>query len=64
MKYISTLIAVKDIQKSKQFYHDVLGLEVISDLGANVTLTGGFALHWTEHCCIQTKVFPGGRKRY
>ena len=44
MKYISTLIAVKDIQKSKQFYHDVLGLEVISDLGANITLTGGFAL--------------------
>ena len=44
MKYVSTLIAVKDMQKSKQFYHDILGLEVVSDLGANVTLTGGFAL--------------------
>lgn len=44
MKYMSTLIAVKDMQKSKQFYHDILGLEVVSDLGANVTLTGGFAL--------------------
>lgn len=44
MKYISTLIAVKDLEKSKQFYHDVLGLDVIADFGANVTLTGGIAL--------------------
>lgn len=44
MKYVSTLISVKDMDVSKKFYHDVLGLEVISDLGANVTLTGGFAL--------------------
>ena len=44
MKYVSTLISVVDMEISKKFYHDVLGLEVISDLGANVTLTGGFAL--------------------
>lgn len=44
MKYVSTLISVTNMEASKQFYHDVLGLEVISDLGANVTLTGGFAL--------------------
>ena len=25
MKYTGTLIAVKDMEKSKQFYHDVLG---------------------------------------
>lgn len=40
MKYSSTLIAVRDMEKSKQFYHDVLGLDVIADFGANVTLTG------------------------
>ena len=40
MRYTSTLIAVSDIEKSKQFYHDVLGLDVIADFGANVTLTG------------------------
>ena len=28
MKYTGTLIAVKDMEKSKQFYHDVLGMEV------------------------------------
>ena len=37
MKYTSTLIAVKDIEKSKRFYYEVLGLDVISDFGANVT---------------------------
>lgn len=44
MKYISTLISVKNMEISKRFYQDVLGMDVIADLGANVTLTGGFAL--------------------
>ncbi len=44
MKYSSTLIAVKDMEKSKQFYCDLLNLDVIVDFGANVTLTGGIAL--------------------
>lgn len=48
MKYTCTLIAVKDIEKAKQFYHDVLGLEVVSDFGANVTLTGGIALQTAD----------------
>lgn len=33
LKYTSTLIAVADMEKSKQFYHIVLGLEVVSDFG-------------------------------
>lgn len=48
MKYICTLIAVKDIEKSKQFYSEVLEQEVVLDFGANVTLSGGFALQSTE----------------
>jgi len=44
MKYTCTLIAVRDMEKAKQFYHDVLGLDVVADFGANVTLTGGIAL--------------------
>ena len=44
LKYTSTLIAVADMEKSKQFYHDVLGLEVVADFGDNVTLDGGIAL--------------------
>lgn len=52
MKYKSTLLVVKDIEKAKKFYKEVLGLHVIMDLGANVTLTGGIALQtedsWKE----------------
>jgi len=48
LKYVCTLIVVKDIEKSKKFYHDLLDQEVIADLGANVTLTGGFALQTAE----------------
>ena len=44
MKFRSTLIAVKDMGISKQFYHDVLGLNVVADFGANVTLDGGVVL--------------------
>lgn len=48
MKYVCTLLVVKDIEQSKKFYHDVLDQDVIEDLGANVTLTGGFALQTSE----------------
>lgn len=44
MKYTSTLISVADIEVSKQFYHNVLGLNVVADFGANVTLEGGVVL--------------------
>lgn len=41
-----------DLEKSKQFYKEILGLHVIVDFGANITLTGGLSLltkdMWTE----------------
>lgn len=40
MKYVSTLISVADMARSIAFYRDVLGLEVVADFGASVTLTG------------------------
>lgn len=48
MKFKSPLLVVNDIEKSKKFYKDVLGLRVILDFGANVTLTGGVALQTKE----------------
>ena len=48
MKYTCTLIAVRNIEKAKQFYHDVLGLEVVAYFGANVTMTGGIALQTAD----------------
>ena len=48
MKYTGTLIAVTDMEKSKKFYDDVLGLTVTADFGANVTLDGGVVLQTME----------------
>ena len=61
-KYTSALIAVSDMEKSKQFYHDVLGMNVVSDFGANVTLDGGIVLQtldtWTSFIRTDKVVLP------
>lgn len=61
-KYTSTLIAVSDMEKSKQFYHDVLGMNVVADFGANVTLDGGLVLQtldtWTSFIRTDKVVLP------
>ena len=44
MRYKGTLIAVKDMERAKRFYGDVMGLDVVMDAGANVELTGGVFL--------------------
>ncbi|AFM39774.1 lactoylglutathione lyase-like lyase [Desulfosporosinus acidiphilus SJ4] len=44
MKFSSPLLVVSNMETAKHFYYEVLGLEVIFDFGANVTLTGGIAL--------------------
>lgn len=44
MRYVSTLLAVRDMERSKRFYQEVMELEIEDDFGANVTLTGGVAL--------------------
>ena len=44
MKLKNILLVVKDIEKSKQFYHDLFGLDVILDNEGNVILTEGLVL--------------------
>ena len=62
MKYSSTLIAVADMEKSKQFYHDVLGMNVVADFGANVTLDGGLVMQtmdtWKSFIRTDKAVLP------
>lgn len=48
MKFSCPLICVSDMARSKEFYARVLGLDVVSDFGANVTLTGGISLQTEE----------------
>lgn len=44
MKLKNILIVVKDIEKSKQFYHSLFGLDVALDNEGNVILTEGLVL--------------------
>ncbi|MCD7820257.1 MAG: VOC family protein, partial [Lachnospiraceae bacterium] len=52
MKLKNVLIVVKDIEKSKQFYHDLFGLNIVFDSDENVILTEGLVLQdekaWEE----------------
>lgn len=48
MRYIGTLIAVKNMAESIRFYHDVLGLGVVDDFGANVVLTHNIFLQTAD----------------
>ena len=52
MKLKNILIVVKDIEKSKQFYHDLFGLDVVLDNDGNMILTEGLVLQeekiWKE----------------
>ena len=48
MKFKNPLLVVTDIDKSVAFYKKVLGLRVITDFGANKTLTGGLCLQTLE----------------
>lgn len=48
MQYIGALIIVTDMERSKAFYKKHLGLEVVTDFGANVTLSGGISLQTLE----------------
>lgn len=62
MKFTSTLLAVGNMEKSKQFYHDVIGLNVVADFGANVTLDGGIVLQtldtWESFIRTERIVLP------
>ena len=44
MRLKNILIVVKDIEKSKQFYHDLFVLELVLDNDGNMILTEGLVL--------------------
>lgn len=60
MRLKNILIVVKDIEKSKQFYHDLFGLNIILDQDGNVILTEGLVLQdekiWKQF--LQKDVIP------
>ena len=52
MKLKNVLIVVKDIEKSRQFYHELFGLELVLDNDGNMIMTEGLVLqeekYWRE----------------
>ena len=52
MKLKNVLIVVKDIERSRQFYQDLFGLDMILDNNGNMILTEGLVLqdekYWKE----------------
>lgn len=48
MNFKNPMLVVTDIDKTVEFYKNVLGLHVIMDFGANKTLTGGLVLQTVE----------------
>ena len=44
MRLKNVLIVVKDIEKSKKFYHDLFGIDLVLDNDGNMILTEGLVL--------------------
>ena len=66
MKLKNPLLVVTDMERSKAFYRDVLGLRVVMDFGANITLTGGVCLQtrdsWESLIGVGTEMIAFGGK--
>ncbi|SCP97391.1 VOC family protein [Anaerobium acetethylicum] len=62
MKLKNILFVVNDIEKSKTFYRDLFGLQVVADFGENIILTEGLVLQekklWEKF--IERTVCAGG----
>ena len=60
MRLKNFLIVVKDIERSKRFYHDLFGLEMILDNDGNMILTDGLVLqeekYWKEF--LKKEIIP------
>lgn len=55
MKLKNILIVVKDIEKSKRFYHDLFGLDMVLDNNGNMILTEGLVLQDEKYGKISWK---------
>ena len=60
MRLKNFLIVVKDIDRSKQFYHDLFGLEMLLDNDGDMILTDGLVLqeekYWKEF--LKKEIIP------
>lgn len=48
VKFAHAIPLVKNIEVSKRFYHDLLGIGIIQDYGVFIHFEGDFAIHQTQ----------------
>lgn len=48
-KFQSAVFFITDVERSKHFYHDILGQKITMDFGANVAFEGGLAIWQTDY---------------
>ena len=65
MKLKNILIVVKDIEKSRQFYHDLFGIDLVLDNDGNMILTEGLVLQLKSCCrhCQAPNLYQTSRDR-
>jgi catechol 2,3-dioxygenase-like lactoylglutathione lyase family enzyme len=49
MKFICPLVTVSDMERSREFYENILGQTVRYDFGENISFEGDFAIHLRSH---------------
>ena len=68
MKLKNILIVVSDMERAKQFYHELFGLDVILDQEGNAVLTEGLVLQektvWEEAVGQKSVVGNAGMELY
>lgn len=60
MRFVSSLIVVKDVKAARSFYEGLLGQKVKNDFGDSVEFEGGFAIG-SEELFIRLVVKPGNK---
>ncbi len=45
VKFANTIVFVKDIEKSKNFYTEILGLKIVNDYGTVIMFEDHFVIH-------------------
>ena len=68
MRLKNFLLVVSDIEVSKAFYRELFGLQIVTDFGKNVILSGGLVLQekkaWEEALGMQVVMGHGSVELY
>ncbi|WFR55759.1 VOC family protein [Anaerocolumna sp. AGMB13025] len=67
MKHVDTIVLVEDIKVSKEFYANIMGLEILSDWGNMVIFKERFSIHQADKLMPEQeiqKLLHNGKQGY